>query len=122
MQFSMKFAVLAFLAQVVVISASPIADDGQFDDSLVARAPTKRSVASYLLRYYVDRCTYQNTACLSSKKTVKTSVPRFFHSGAQLGSGVFKTVLGHTTLPHLRPRLDPDLDPCLSRRSRKREL
>ncbi|KAJ8518215.1 hypothetical protein ONZ45_g4666 [Pleurotus djamor] len=41
MQFSMKFAVLAFLAQVAIISASPPADHSQLDDSLVARATTK---------------------------------------------------------------------------------
>ncbi|KAJ8516372.1 hypothetical protein ONZ45_g6326 [Pleurotus djamor] len=43
MQFSMKFSVLAFLAQVAVISASPLADHNQLDDSLVARATTKLS-------------------------------------------------------------------------------
>ncbi|KAJ8516367.1 hypothetical protein ONZ45_g6323 [Pleurotus djamor] len=42
MQFSMKFAVFAFLAQVALINAMPADSDDGYDNGLVARGPRQR--------------------------------------------------------------------------------
>ncbi|KAJ8518216.1 hypothetical protein ONZ45_g4664 [Pleurotus djamor] len=42
MQFSMKFAVFAFLAQVALINAMPVDSDDGYDNGLVARGPRQR--------------------------------------------------------------------------------